>query len=422
MDITIKNFQSIEDLNLKIPEGSFTCLVGPSNIGKSAIRRAIECVLYNNSEASYIRLGTKQCSVEIVFDNGTKILWKRNEKSAAYEINGTPYTSLSKTVPQPILDMGFKELEVNKEKLNVQVASQFDNVFLLKMTGSKVTDVFSNLGNLNKIINANKACTSDLKSNRGRLNIRKDDLISIKDKIVRYDGLDEQRHLFDTLKDSFTEIKKIKNKKEQTDLLSKKLDKSVTLLKIIKPIFEIKLEEPKIDIVKFKSTQDLYTKLIRSNNKVNCYLGISQINVEDPNISLEKFILLKNIFLRVLKSKNTVFCYTGISQIENISCEIDLEKFNKLKIIQKTYDLSFKKTQSYSSLKEITALDSDLTEQNNKLKLLKDLLLKLNKSKTTLVALREKYGVQDTKYQELEAVEKELHKEFKVCPLCNKEF
>jgi DNA repair ATPase RecN len=261
MKITIKNFQSIEDLTLNIVEGAFTCIVGQSNIGKSAIRRAIECVLYNNSDASYIRNGTKQCSVEITFDNGTNIKWMRDEKSASYDINGERFSKLSKTIPQPIIDMGFKELEVNKEKLNVQVASQFDNIFLLNMTGSKVTDVFSNLGNLNKIINANKSCTSDLKNNKGRLSLRKEDLISIKSKIKKYSGLDEQRNSFDSVKVGFEEIKKIKKKKEDLSYLSKKFDKSAHLLKALSPSRQINIEEPEVDVTKFIQLQKLLIKL-----------------------------------------------------------------------------------------------------------------------------------------------------------------
>lgn len=383
MQITIKNFQSIEDLTVTIPEGAFTCLVGQSNIGKSAIRRAIECVLYNNSDASYIRNGTKICSVEILFDDKTHIKWQRDEKSASYEINGNAFSKLSKTIPQPILDMGFKELEVNKEKLNVQVASQFDNIFLLNMTGSKVTDVFSNLGNLNKIINANKACTSDLKNNKGRLSLRREDLITIKSKIKNYTGLDEQRNSFDSIKDGFEEIKKLKKNREDLTGLSIKYNKSAHLLKALIPAKQINIEDPEVDVSKFIQLTKLLTKLEVLNKKVAASSDLDSVKEIPFDLEVGPMNNLQNLNLKYERALKRNSYYLGMSAIQDIS------------------------------------LDGD---QLYKLKPLKELLAKLDRSKSSFLSLRDKIKQTEDKQTLLLNQEKEIHKEIKVCPLCNKEF
>ena len=384
MKITIKNFQSIEDATLEVAEGAFTCLVGQTNIGKSAIRRAIECILYNKSDASYIRTGTKSCSVEILFDNKTHLKWQRDEKSASYEINGESFSKLSKTIPQPILDMGFRELEVNKEKLNVQVASQFDNIFLLNMTGSKVTDVFSNLGNLNKIINANKACSSDLKSSKSRLSLRREDLLTVKSKIKNYSGLDEQRNVLDSLKDSFEELKSLKKRKESVELLSKRFDSSSKVYKALSPVKQVTISDLDIDISKLSQIQKLLVKLNSSQGKVSAGSDLSYISeVSYPDISIDTL--------------------------------------SKIKSLREKYSKAYCKNEHFQELSEVS-LPSFEDDVSSKIKPLKELSLKLEKSKLALLKIREELKVVEEKSSLLDSQEKELHKEFKICPLCNSEF
>lgn len=384
MQITISNFQSIENVTLDINEGSFTCIVGQSNIGKSAIRRAIECVLYNKSDASYIRNGTDKCSVEIIFDDGMLIKWMRDEKSASYEINGEVFSKLSKTVPQPILDRGFREIDINKEKLSVQVASQFDNIFLLNMTGSKVTDVFSNLGNLNKIINANKACTSDLKQNKGRISLRKEDFNSLKEKIKKFNGLDEQRNLFELLKSSFDEIKNTQQKKE---ILS-----------------------------------DLYKKFEKSENVINKLKPIKSLDIDGPNLDISKFAQAKKLLSKLITSQNKVIASGDLTKIKDICFDINPDTIKNIKKINSQYEIALKKNKLYSNLASIPSIGILEDGPLYKINPLKELLAKLDKSKKELLNLRTEVSKIEKHQEFLDLQKSEIHKDIKVCPLCDKEF
>jgi len=386
MKVRIKNFQSIENCSFEIPEKAFTCIVGPSNIGKSAIRRALNCLLYNYSDAGYIRNGEKECSVEVEFDIGTKVLWYRTELTSGYNINGVPYTKLSKSVPEPILDMGFKELVLSKEKINVQVASQFSNLFLLDpaITGSKITEVFSNLGNLNRIISANKACSSDLKNNKSKVTIRKDDLVLIKEKVKSFSGLDEQRHLLAILKDAFFDIKKQKEIIDNLKDLLIKLNKSVNIVKILKPVLSINLQVFDIDI-------NILTNL---KNVIKKY--------QDSEIKNKEFSLLKNIkeISFSLEKENELFF--------NL-----LEKF-------KNYQKITDKLILYKNLKEEISYfeDTDLS----KIIKIKDIYNKILKCKNEIISCREDISKSEDNIKVLEKEEIEIKKILKVCPLCNKEF
>ena len=380
MLVKITNFQSIESCTIDIPENSFTCLVGPTNIGKSAIRRALECVLYNKSEVSYIREGAKECIVEITLADGTFIKWSRDKKTAKYEVNGEAYAKLSGSVPEPILDKGFKELSLSKDKLSVQIAHQFDNIFLLNQTGSRITEVLSNLGNLNKIISANKICLTDKKGSKSKLKIRKEDLLSEKEKFKSFEGLDEQRSVIEGLRNILEEAKLFRNKKKEVLKYKIKLDKSLGVVSNIRKIKDLKVPLDDISLDSFITLTKLHKKHINLNRKLDNY--VSLIDHKDLSFNIDD----------------------------------DLAKFAKLKKIYENLKKKEESLREYSSLpNELSELDLD-TEKTN---LLKDLYLKLERSKNKVLRYRNNISQADVNFSKLENENQNLREELKVCPLCD---
>lgn len=385
MKVTIKNFQSIEDLTFEIPEKSFTCIVGPSNIGKSAIRRAIGCLLYNNSEASYIRNGTKECSVQVIFDDGLDVKWSRSTSdSGSYVINGVSYSKLNKTVPEYLSKRGFRELFLNKDRVNVQMPTQYEQVFLLNESGSKVTEVFSNLGNLNKIILANKSCSSDLKTNRSKLNVRKEDLVLAKEKIKSYRGLDEQNHSFAQAKEFFVDIKKeCARHGQMTDKL-KKLDKSLALVRAMKPVEAVEVSALDLDLNKLSTLKALEKKYAVSLQKNGEYLPLKELpDVQfDLGDNFETFYRLKRLSEKLSKSYQVISVY-----------------------------------------KEVPVVTEEKLFDKEQFDLLKSLLSRLVASKTSVLSLRAEAAESENQVQNLLEEERRLHESLGgVCPLCEGSF
>lgn len=381
MIFKIKNFQSIENCILEIPENSFTCLVGPTNIGKSAVRRAIECLLYNKSEASYIRKGAERCEVELTLKDGTHIKWSRDKKTAIYCINGENYSKLNKTVPEPILDQGFKEISVNKDKLNVQVASQFDNIFLLSETGGRATEILSNLGNLNKIIQANKKCLSDTKSVKSKISVRREDLLSLDEKGKSFKNMGSQKIKVEELVKSLKEIKDLNNKKENTIKLKSKLNKSLEIVNFLRPIRNILVENTEIDLSTFFNLKKLLEKLSASTNNINYFSNLS-------------------------KAKEIYF-----------DLDKEYENYNKLKYLYDQFNFIKNKIVNYRKLPEpLEDLGAiDLTKTS----VIRESLNKLNKSKNNLVSYRTYLKETEERLARLIKEEKEIKKDIKVCPLCD---
>lgn len=197
MKIKIKNFQSIADVDFTV-EG-FTCIVGKNNIGKSAIIRAIDASLTNESGSDYIRLNTKEASVHIQTD-GLDMLWNKGS-SASYVINGKRYTKLNRAVPEPILEAGYKQIDVGDQKLDTLVVHQFNPIFLLDKGGSVITDVLSRLYKLDVISRADDLCTKELKATRSTLKTREKDLAKAQEELVRFQDFDALKALCDSIEE-----------------------------------------------------------------------------------------------------------------------------------------------------------------------------------------------------------------------------
>lgn len=382
MKLRLKNFQSAEDCELDIPEKAFTCVVGPTNIGKSAIRRAFECVWYNKSEVSYIRNGATHCEVELTLGDGTHIKWSRDKKTAFYEINGEKFSKLNGSVPDIILQKGFRELILNKdkEKMTVQISPQFPNLFLLNQPGGKITEVLSNLGNLNKIIEANKSCLSDKKNIKSRLKIRLEDNDICKEKLSSFGGLDNQKSKVENLKNIVSNLKNLQSNKEKATKILVKLQKSmVTVSELRKlknvepPIFDISLDQ-------VKSLTLFNSKHYMLSNKLTKYKDLA---------------LIKEI---------------------SFNLEEDLSKFAKVK---KLYDNLNKQENKVANYKSSPNLISDFDLNPGQVASLRKLADKLEIVKGNVLAYRSNILESENKFIQLESQHKELRHELKVCPLCD---
>ena len=192
----IKNFQSIEDIEFEVD--GFTVIVGKNNIGKSAIIRAVNSALTNKSGKSFIRKGKKQTEVTIQHA-GTTIDWKKGEKTSykiewkeGNEVKKEDFSALGASgIPKPMTDAGFGKMEIGDREVSPLVATQFNELFLLDKIGSVVTQVLSNLYNIDILSGADGLCQKELKANKSSLKTREEDLSSLQERLERFKDFEE---------------------------------------------------------------------------------------------------------------------------------------------------------------------------------------------------------------------------------------
>jgi len=206
LKVKIKNFQSIESADLTVD--GFTVIVGRSNIGKSAIVRAIDGALTNLSGDSFVRLGEHHAEVELETDNLT-LKWSKGGGLNDYVINGEDFESVGRGAPSVIAEAGFREVEVSRATIPVQVAGQFNPIFLLdpgKVSGSLAAEVVSDIGRLGELQSALRNAAKDRRSLDTVQRVRRKDLKQAKSDVEAFENLDASVALGERLRELHGEL------------------------------------------------------------------------------------------------------------------------------------------------------------------------------------------------------------------------
>lgn len=152
--VVIKSYQSIDELEFDVT--GFTCITGKTNIGKSAIMRAVSGALLNKPVTNQVRSGAKSCSVRLASEQWG-LLWEKAEKGLnRYTIDGKAekLENVGQRQPEPIAAMGFSSVRIGDKDLYPWYASQWTPVFLLDEGGPTVTQFISEISGLDILQNA----------------------------------------------------------------------------------------------------------------------------------------------------------------------------------------------------------------------------------------------------------------------------
>ena len=215
--VEIRNFQSIEHtvINMK----GFTALVGRSNIGKSAVVRAVEAALTGASGTSFVRHGptcarrikgkTCKCfaSVHLIGD-GFDLLWEKGDGVNRYQYNGVGYDAIARGFPD-FLKPDFTPVKVGDAQTVLQVAPQWDSIFLLNATGGNVADVLSDIAQLDRINVAVRHVEKDRKGAAATVKVRREDAERLKTSLHSYSGLDGTLAQTSAVAESLRQVEKL---------------------------------------------------------------------------------------------------------------------------------------------------------------------------------------------------------------------
>jgi energy-coupling factor transporter ATP-binding protein EcfA2 len=102
--VRVKNFQSIKSAT--IPIGGLTVVVGESNVGKSALVRALALLTRNGASTGLVRKGADNLAVAALFQDGTAIQVRRGPKLSEFKIRRgdqvETYTKCGTGVPEEV--------------------------------------------------------------------------------------------------------------------------------------------------------------------------------------------------------------------------------------------------------------------------------------------------------------------------------
>lgn len=202
--VEVQNFQSV--LNAALDIEGYVALVGMSNIGKSAIVRALQCALTGAVGTDFVRHGqtcdrrlrqTKKCKCfckVTIETSAMKVVWEKGDAVNRYTVtrDGVPevYEGLERGTPS-FFDGAFSLVTVGDEKELIQVPDQFDPIFLLNQTGSVVANVMSDVARLDEVNAALTAVNKDRKDASSKRKVREEDVTRLQAELAVYTGLDD---------------------------------------------------------------------------------------------------------------------------------------------------------------------------------------------------------------------------------------
>jgi len=328
-EITVKNFQSIAEANITVD--GFTVIVGRSNLGKSALIRAIDALLTNPSGDEFVRLGEKETSVQMTRE-GLDVLWHK-KNSASYLINGVRKTKLNRAVPQELTAHGLGQLEIGGEKLDIQVAHQFEELFLLNRgKTSTVTDVLSNLYNLDVLGDADDLCQKDLRASKTLLKTRGLDISAAEEALKKYEGFDDLKveaerlvvleQKINTLK---AEIALINKYEEALRVLKKSVDTLKGVLKVTIP----ESTECSGALEIFKWVSEKLSEYSNLTNRVVSLQPCHKVAIPEmlPGDSLNAIRELQGYEIELGRTSSLI---SSLDRVHKISCEFDTSSLESL--------------------------------------------------------------------------------------------
>ena len=216
MKVSVRNFQSLGQVSLDA--SGLTVVVGRSNLGKSALIRAMTGALFNRPGESFVRLGHTYAEVSLTDLPTTPgprlaVEWTKGHNLNQFTVNGKDYKRVGQEAPPAIATAGYRDVFIGDkergrgETLRPQVAGQFDPLFLLTTPGSFVNDVLSVVSRLGVLLNAHGRCAKDLRGVKQELGVREKDLAAADAKLAALRPIVELHARVEALQEALTQAK-----------------------------------------------------------------------------------------------------------------------------------------------------------------------------------------------------------------------
>lgn len=354
--LKMKNFQSHQNTHIEFHEKT-NIIAGPSDVGKSAIERAVRCVLYNEEcDLDNIREGTDEFKIELGFNDGTIITRTRSKKVNRYDItvNGETLTlnSFGANVPKEVLDAhGMYQVKLGKKEIrSLNCASLLEGPFFLSNTAGERADIIGSIAKTEAIELA----------------------------VANING--EHRDIKKTVKTLEEENKKLAN--DVSDL------EYVDELKILMDKATVVYDELEVQVAKHKNCNDIFSRidnqlinLARQENIKELFKDVfsyqAMINeitrlYNSTEVLEGMFHNVQTNFLRAMQYEKVITTFSNIDEVEKCMKELKLNideyycisnKIDKLKEDESSQILLQNKVDIYSDVDNVKSLVEELKDK-----------------------------------------------------------
>lgn len=160
--LTLRNFQAHKKLEIEFDK-RLTVIVGPSDVGKSAVIRALSWVMRNSPDGdAFIRHGAEDAVVTLRVD-GSVVMRSRGKEGNTYTHESEDFKAFGKDVPDPIKDL-LRVADINFQE-------QHDSPFWFSESSGEVSRQLNQIVNLGIIDQTLGFLNAELRKQRGSLEL-----------------------------------------------------------------------------------------------------------------------------------------------------------------------------------------------------------------------------------------------------------
>ena len=422
LEVEIINYKTIKHEKFVVSE--YTTLLGRNFIGKSAIVGAINAALTNKAGNSFIRWGETYCEVRLKHD-GLDLLWHKEEGNNFYLINGREYLKIGRDVPEELVKLGYGPQAVGNQKVHFLYAQQFQPLFLVDDTDSEyVTDLMSAIFKIDVIYKAQELCKKDLKSDRGLLRIRGNDLKAKERALETYgdfQALTDKASLIESLEVSArSSIQEL----ESLEAIYSKYQDNLDLCKRLKPVVSQPAANPTESeelLLSVIGLQQLQAKLSSAKARVVALRDVPELpsRVDDAERALHELgsiSSLESLDSRKRALENRIEQVGAVGGIRKITVDDTLaSELSMLEPLGHRYGELSARFKELSKVRSVGSADTSAPESYiGEVATLQDLYTRLEGAKGSLLSIKSDYEETLRIHGDLE---KELG-EFHQCPVC----
>ncbi len=364
--VRIQDFQNHQDTFFELKTG-LNLFTGSSDSGKSAISRSFHLVLLDYFRKHDVRDGQKNAKITITFQNGDWITrTKGDTNEIEYQVEGqeiVKHSRFSKNIPKDVLDfLGFMPKTSSGA---LALANQEEKFFLITLSDEALPKEISRLLGIDDLEEAASLLGSEVNKISGDIKRVAAEIENTKTKLEPYADLDEKIENLNKFKKLISEYEALEAEiAEINDLYAE-------YLKIGKQFTDCKNEKEK-----FESIYEFLLNDIPVLEK--------QYNDISEGLILNENILKTREQYKITKDKYDVFFEISEGEIGNLISVC---------------------VNQYTSLEEITNLDSDICE----------ITLDIE---TKNKAVETQYEIISDCNEQIKILEQYLKDNFEVCDIC----
>lgn len=364
----MKNFQSLKDVTFSL--GKVTVLRGKSDVGKSAVIRALNAFFSNSFNQEYAHNGDLPFGVAIQKDNKVAI-GRRTTKGVAYKFDSAVYSKTAKKIPSDISSfLGIYPYAIDVDmSVFFQIQKQFDTPFLLADSSITVAKIIGRVSNLNIVLMAMRemyASQLEAKQEINYLFSRKKELQNSLWKFSNFDSYEENFKKAEAIEDSIADLETSKQKLYELVFMGESYNKRVVKFKKDKELVE-KINDIIAFLLKYETVQQAF---ISYSNAERSLANIQENEIDSIYIELSN--LTENVVRKAI-IESIVYPLSQVLEKEYANKAevslLDSFNFEKLDALSEVIENSTKfnaRVRSFKELKsELVSIEKDYNNSYN---------------------------------------------------------